>query len=93
MGAGVSGITSAPGTLPLAAGSARAIALHGAASPALLEASLEALAPGGRLLAPAALPLPSDVSELARDERHWLAERQRTGGGASSGIVPLARRR
>lgn len=93
MGTGVSGLTSEPGTLPLAAGSARAIALDGAASPALMRASLEALAPSGRLLAPAALPLPSQVTELARDERHWLAERQPAGGRASSGIVPLSRRR
>jgi uncharacterized protein YbaR (Trm112 family) len=101
MGGGVSGLTSAPGTLPLAAGSARAIALHRAASPALLAASLDALAPGGRLLAPVALPLPAKLSELARDERHWLAERRQTGvsggggggGGGSSGIVPISRRR
>jgi uncharacterized protein YbaR (Trm112 family) len=90
MGAGVSGLTSAPGTLPLAEGSARAIALDVGATEELLAAALHALTPGGRLLAPLVLSIPEGVTELARDARHWLAERQRALH--SSGVVRLERR-
>lgn len=60
--------------LPLAAGSARGIALDDAhATPSLLAGAARALAPGGRLLAPAAAPLPDTLEEVARDDEHWLA--------------------
>ena len=60
--------------LPLAAASARGIALDGAhATPALIEGAARALAPGGRLIAPAAAPIPASLQELARDPEHWLA--------------------
>jgi uncharacterized protein YbaR (Trm112 family) len=92
MGNGLSGLaTNATGALPLAAASARAIALDDGATPAMLDAALAVLAAGGRLLAPVRLPLPDGVSELARDDRQWLAERLRTP--VSSGIVNLDRRR
>ena len=90
MGSGLSGLTTpASGALPLAAGSARAIALDDEATPELLAEALRVLSPGGRVLAPVRLALPSDVGELARDDRHWLAER----AAASSGIIGLSRRR
>ena len=92
MGNGLSGLTTnATSHLPLAAASARAIALDDGTTPAMLDATLSVLAPGGRLLAPVRLPLPDAVSELARDDRHWLAERLRTP--VSSGIVSIDRRR
>lgn len=90
MGFGVSGLTTAgSAALPLAAGSARAIALDDEATPERLAGVLAVLAPGGRLLAPAALALPDGVVELARDDRHWLAE----GAAAAPGIISLSRRR
>ena len=92
MGNGLSGITTnAASVLPVAAASARAIALDDSATPPLLDAALTVLAPGGRLLAPVRLPLPEEVSELARDGRHGLAERLRTP--VSSAIVSIDRRR
>jgi len=92
MGNGLSGLTTNQASvLPVAAASARAIALDDSATPALLDAALTVLVPGGRLLAPVRLPLPAEVSELARDDRHWLAERLRTP--VSSGIVSIDRRR
>jgi uncharacterized protein YbaR (Trm112 family) len=92
MGNGLSGLTTNPASvLPVAAASARAIALDDGATPALLDAALTVLAPGGRLLAPVRLPLPEEASELARDDRHWLAERLRTP--VSSAIVSIDRRR
>ena len=90
MGFGISGLTlPATRTLPLAAGSARAVAVDENATPELLLNAVPVLAPGGRLLSPVRLALPNGVRELARDDRQWLAER----AGASSGIVGLTRRR
>jgi hypothetical protein len=60
--------------MPLAAGCARGIALdleHSTGS--LLGGAAAALAPGGRLIAPASAPMPPMLRELARDERHWVA--------------------
>jgi uncharacterized protein YbaR (Trm112 family) len=92
MGSGLSGLTtSVASILPLAAASARAIALDDHGTPTLLDAALAVLAPGGRVLAPVSLLTPDSVSELARDDRHWLAERLRTP--VSSGIVSIDRRR
>ena len=67
----------AAGALPLAAGAAHAVALDAAAArdDALVAGAVRALRGGGRLVAPAWAALPADVRELARDERHWVAER------------------
>jgi hypothetical protein len=60
--------------LPLAAGSVRGIALDAAhATPSLLAGAARALAPGGRLIAPASALVPNTLTELARDEEHWVA--------------------
>ena len=64
--------------LPIAPASARAAALDAAtASDARLASAVRALRPGGRLVAPAACAVPAGVTELARDDRHWVAERDR----------------
>jgi hypothetical protein len=63
--------------LPLRSGAARGIALDAAhATPLLVASAAEALRPAGRLVAPANTPLPAGLTELARDERHWVAEKQ-----------------
>ncbi|MDE3054540.1 MAG: hypothetical protein KGJ70_11690, partial [Gemmatimonadota bacterium] len=54
-----------------------------------LGRAVETLRPGGRLVAPARLPVPAGVTELARDEAVWVAERDAGAGG----LVPLARGR
>lgn len=90
MGLGVSGLTTpASGLLPLASGSARAVALDDSATPEQLADAVRVLAQGGRLLAPLRLVVGVGLSELARDERHWLAERAST----TSGVISLSRRR
>jgi hypothetical protein len=78
------------GGVPVAAGALRGAALDTAtADPARVEAAVRALRPRGRLVAPADVPLPAGVSELARDERHWVAERD---ASVASDVVPLRRR-
>jgi uncharacterized protein YbaR (Trm112 family) len=88
IGGGTSGLL-ARGGLPLAPASARALAVDAASDADFLAAALAAVRPGGRVVAPAGLPLPAGVIELARDEALWVAERDAAPGG----LVPLARAR
>lgn len=75
-GDGVS-IVRTGGRVPLAAASMRAVALdeRSAVAPGAIEAAVAALRDGGRLVAPATVPVPASVTELARDARQWVAER------------------
>jgi hypothetical protein len=74
--------------LPVAAGGLRGVALDARTCDAeRMAAAVRALRPRGRLLAPAHAALPVGVRELARDARHWVAEREET----VSGLVPLRR--
>lgn len=93
MGHGLSGLTTSAHavTLPVGRGSARGVALDATATPELARAAVDLLRPGGRLVAPSALPVPEVVTELARDDRGWVAERSAVA--ASPGIISLARRR
>jgi hypothetical protein len=62
--------------LPLAAGALRGVALGGeAATTALVAAAVRALRPRGRLVAPSSVAVPDGMTELARDDEDWVAER------------------
>lgn len=64
--------------VPFAPGSLRAAMIgDGAWSAAFVASVAAAVKPGGRLVGPAATPLPPDVVELARDAHQWVAERTR----------------
>jgi hypothetical protein len=64
------------GRVPLADASLRAAAVDERTStPTMLAATVRALQSRGRLVADASAPVPADVTELARDDRHWVAER------------------
>lgn len=93
MGHGLSGLTMPDGavTMPVAHGSARGIVLDSSATPELARAAVDVLRPTGRLVGPVCLPVPEGVTELARDDREWVAERNPVA--ASSGIISLVRRR
>jgi hypothetical protein len=72
-----------PDALPLAAASARGIALDAAhATPSLLAGASRALAPGGRLIAPASARVPDSLQELARDDEQWVAAAPRSSVSA-----------
>ncbi|MCU0615704.1 MAG: hypothetical protein MUD17_01280 [Gemmatimonadaceae bacterium] len=74
--------------LPLGVGTLRGARLDAThASAAWLTSVERAVAKGGRLIAPAHAALPVDMSEIARDEREWVAEIH----VAASGLVPLRR--
>lgn len=76
--------------IPLATGSLRAVALDPGepAAQALTEA-VRIVRDGGRILAPAAVPLPAGVRELARDTDWWVGERE----APAPGIVSIAGRK
>jgi uncharacterized protein YbaR (Trm112 family) len=76
------------GELPLAVGSARGIALDGG-SDARVASAVRATRTKGRIVAPATLPIPPGATELVRDERAWVAERD----AATSPLVALHVRR
>lgn len=63
------------GIPPLAAGAARATAI-GQSSPERAAAAVRITRTGGRLVAPAALPLPDGVREIARDDTLWVGEKE-----------------
>jgi uncharacterized protein YbaR (Trm112 family) len=64
-------------SIPLADATCRGVALDGAhADAGHLDAAIRVLQPGGRLVAPASTPAPQGVTELARDEHLWVAERE-----------------
>ncbi len=83
---GTSGLLADRG-LPLAPGSARALALDATASAGVLAASGRVVRLGGRVVAPVALPLPDGLTELARDASVWVAECD----APASGLVSLSR--
>lgn len=64
--------------IPLAPNSLQGVALDAKnVTPRDLASAIRALAPGGRLVAPAGVAIPSELAEVARDERWWVAEAQR----------------
>jgi uncharacterized protein YbaR (Trm112 family) len=84
----ISAVRGAP--MPVAAAAVRGAALdERTADPERVAAAARALKPGGRLVAPVAAPLPDGVTELARDGRHWVAEK----AAGPPELVPLGRPR
>lgn len=59
---------------PIASASLHGIAMQRVTNARLADA-LRVLRAGGRLIAPANAPVPAGARELARDERHWVAEK------------------
>ena len=59
------------GHLPVGAGLLRGAAVDATLPP---EATVHALRARARLVAPASAALPAECTEIARDQRHWVAE-------------------
>ena len=63
--------------LPFTDGSLRGVAIGEPGwSVDELRLAARALSPGGRMVAPAASPVPVELEEIARDERWWIGERR-----------------
>jgi hypothetical protein len=54
------------------------VALDASATPALVAASLQALAPRGRMVAPVSVAVPPGITELARDAELWVGVKEPT---------------
>lgn len=76
------------GPIPIAAGSARGMAIDGGGVERVASA-VRATRAKGRVLAPVRVPIPDGVTELARDDEVWVAER----GTSTSALVTLHVRR
>jgi len=75
--------------LPLGVETLAAAAVDAAhASRVMLESIVRAVRLGGRVLAPATVPIPDGLRELARDDEEWVAEVT----VRASGLVELRRR-
>lgn len=62
--------------LPFAPHTLRGVALGEHATPTEMADAVRVLADGARLVAPAALALPPEMTELARDDAWWIAEKR-----------------
>jgi hypothetical protein len=69
------GVLLSRDVVPLAASSARAVALDELASPSVVQTAVRAVRAGGRVLGPITLELPGGVTELVRDDRIWVGEK------------------
>jgi hypothetical protein len=73
--------------IPFGAGVVRGIAVDDAHSGvAFLASCAKALGEGGRLLAPAATPIPTGIHELARDAEQWVGKKS-----GHHSVIPLRR--
>lgn len=76
--------------VPLATGSLRAAAVDQGDDAGLVATEAARLVrSGGRILAPASVPVPDGVRELTRDDSWWIGERE---GGMTSGFIPITGR-
>jgi uncharacterized protein YbaR (Trm112 family) len=87
-GDGISIVRSA--LVPVAAASVHGAAFDAQASESMIASLARAVRGGGRLLGPAAAPIPAGFTELARDGEVWVAGL--AAGAAMSAPVPLTRR-
>jgi len=77
--------------IPFAAGSARGVALDRFASDALVRSAVHCLRPGGRVIAPIAVPVPEGITEITRDASDWVGEKIAAAHGAPPRLVTLKR--
>ena len=88
----VAGAVIARHVCPFAPRSARAAALDALGDDRLMESVSRAVRPGGRVLGPTSLRVTTDVTEIARDERIWVGEKNAAPNPAPH-PVPIKRAR
>lgn len=69
------GIVMTRDAMPFATSSARALALDPHGTGDFARSAVRAVRPGGRVLGPVTLELPTGVTELVRDDRVWVGEK------------------
>jgi hypothetical protein len=61
--------------IPLAAGLVLGVAIDAWFPAKIVESAVRVVRPGGRIVGPAAIQAPPDLSILAHDDRYWVAQK------------------
>ncbi len=61
--------------IPVAPGSLLGVALDAWFPTKIVESAVRAVRPGGRVVGPASMPPPAELSVLAHDDRYWVGEK------------------
>src|SRR6266566_5357014 len=61
--------------IPLAPGSVLGVALDSSFPAKIISSALNVVRPGGRIVGPATIDVPTGLAVLARDERYWVGEK------------------
>jgi len=61
--------------IPLAPASAIGVALDASFPVSIISSALKVVRPGGRIVGPATMDVPTDLAVLARDASYWVAEK------------------
>jgi hypothetical protein len=69
------GLVRVGSEIPLAAGSVLGVAVDAWFPTKIVESAVRVVRPGGRIVGPAAILPPSELSILAHDERYWVAQK------------------
>ena len=69
------GIVRVGSEIPVAPGSVLGVALDAWFPAKILTSALRAVRPGGRIVGPAAVPPPAELSVLAHDDTYWVAQK------------------
>lgn len=86
-GSAVATVHGSPSSVPFTDGTFRGVALDAGLPASFSADAVRTTAIGGRVLAAAAVPAPTGLKELARDDSEWVAARESSGT-----IVELKRR-
>ncbi len=78
------GLVRVAADIPLAAGSCLGAAVDAWFNSAIIAEAARAVRPGGRVVGPAAIPPPAELSVLAHDADYWVARK-------APSIIPLRR--
>jgi hypothetical protein len=69
------GLVRVGSEIPLAAGSVLGVAVDAWFPANIVESAVRVVRPGGRIVGPAAITTPSELSILAHDDRYWVAQK------------------
>jgi hypothetical protein len=69
------GLLGVGSKIPVAPGSVFGVALDAWFPATIVESAVRAVRPGGRIVGPAAIPAPAELSVLAHDDNYWVAQK------------------
>ena len=69
------GLVHVGSEIPVAPGSVLGVALDAWFPAKIVASAVRAIRPGGRIVGPAAIPAPAELSVLAHDDTYWVAQK------------------